>query len=636
MGPMKAKDQGKTLKRLFSYIWEPYKVKAIIVLVCILVGAVVGVIGSLFLQVLIDDHIVPLMDKVTWHKAIADGYVFIYGSPILPDMSGLALVVFLMGLIYGVGVLSTYIHSKLMVDISQGVLKRIRDDMFSHMQALPVKYFDTKSHGDVMSHYTNDADALRQMISQSLPQVFSSLITVVAVLCAMIYTSIWLTILVLIMVSFMIFVTKTVGGKSSKYFAAQQASIGKVNGFVEEMINGQKVVKVFCHEEDSKKEFDTLNKELFKNGAEANKFANMMMPIMMNLSNLQYVLIAIIGGGMAVNNMGITLGAIAAFLQLSKSFNQPIGQLAQQMNSIAMAIAGAERIFELMDEKEEKDTGKVTLVNIQGKDEESEKRTGRWAWKEEKNGESFHTELKGDVRFEDVHFGYDEGKEIIHGITLYAEPGQKVAFVGATGAGKTTITNLINRFYDIGKGKILYDGIDVRDISKSDLRKSLGMVLQDTHLFTGTVKENIRYGRPEATDGEVIEAAKLANAHGFISLLPEGYETVLSADGGSLSQGQKQLISIARVAVANPPVMILDEATSSIDTRTESIVQKGLDNLMDGRTVFVIAHRLSTVRNADVIMVLESGRIIERGNHERLMSEKGKYYQLCSGIMKLE
>ena len=612
-----------TIKRLMGYITGRYKARFIIVLICILLSALANVAASLFLRVLIDDFITPLLAQAH------------------PVFTGLFQAMLLMGGIYLLGVLSTFLFNRLMVTISQGVLKDIRDQMFAHMQTLPIKYFDTHTHGDVMSYDTNDTDTLRQMISQSIPQMFSSLITVVAVFCAMLATSIPLTLLLLVCVTAMLLLTKKIVSKSGGYFIRQQRSLGKVNGYIEEMIHGQKVVKVFCHEEAAKKDFDQINDELFENAYAANKFANILMPIMGNLANLQYVLIAIVGGAMAISGMpGLSLGVIATFLQLSKSFSMPINQISQQVNAVVMALAGAERIFQLMDELSEEDHGYVTLVNAKrenGKLVETGDRTGLWAWKHpHTDGTLTYTEVTGEVRFFDVDFGYEPDKLVLHNITLYAEPGQKVAFVGATGAGKTTITNLINRFYDLADGKIRYDNININKIKKSDLRRSLGIVLQDTNLFTGTVMENIRYGKLDATDEEVYAAAKLANAHGFISRLPDGYQTMLDGDGGSLSQGQRQLLSIARAAVADPPVMILDEATSSIDTRTEAIVQRGMDGLMKGRTVFVIAHRLSTVQNSDVIMVLEHGHIIERGSHEKLIEEKGKYYQLYTGAFELE
>lgn len=618
----KPKDVKKTLGRLLSYLPGMYKITLGVVVVCILLSTLAGVIGSLFLEVLIDDYITPLVGMEN------------------PVFTSLLQAILFMGLIYLCGILSTLIYSRLMVIISQGVMKRIRDELFAHMQKLPVRYFDTHKFGDTMSHYTNDTETLHQMLSQSVPQVFSSVVTIIFVFAAMIYTSSILTILVVFMVVILFFVMKKIGGKSATYFVSQQKSLGKVNGYIEEMINGQKVVKVFCHEDTVKSEFNAMNDELRGHAASANTFANIFMPIVINLGNIQYVLVAVLGGALAISGVGgLTLGAIAAFLQLSKSFMMPISQVSQQLSSVVMALAGAERIFQLMDEPAEEDTGDVTLVNaeIEGAAlTESSVYTGVWAWKEIQNGRPVYTQLKGDVQLRGVTFGYAPDKDVLHDVTLYARPGEKIAFVGATGAGKTTITNLINRFYDVQKGEIFYDGIDIRRIRKADLRRSLGIVLQDTNLFTGTVRENIRFGKLDATDEEVYAAAHLSNAHNFISRLPEGYDTILEGDGGTLSQGQRQLLSIARAAVANPPVMILDEATSSIDTRTEAIVQAGMDSLMKGRTVFVIAHRLSTVHNADVIMVLESGRIIERGSHEKLIAEGGRYYQLYSGAFELE
>lgn len=613
----------KTIRRLMSYVTGKYRVQFVLVLVAIVLSALAGVAGSLFLRILIDDYVTPLMGQQN------------------PNFLPLLRAILTMGGIYLLGVAATLVYNWMMVTISQGVQKTIRDDLFSHMQSLPVKYFDTHTHGDIMSHYTNDIDTLRQMLSQSVPQMLSSLVTVVAVFCAMLATSVWMTLVVLVFVVVLLSVTRAVGGKSSVYFRKQQQSLGEVNGYIEEMIHGQKVVKVFCHEEEAKEGFDRLNDVLCENATSANIFANILMPIMGNLGNLQYVVLAIAGGIMAISGApGLTLGAIVAFLQLSRNFAIPISTMAQQLNLVLMALAGAGRIFKMMDEEPERDEGYVTLVNAREEDgelKESEKHTGLWAWKHpHHDGTLTYTKLTGDVRFFDVDFGYDENKLVLHNITLYAEPGQKVAFVGATGAGKTTITNLINRFYDIADGKIRYDGININKIKKSDLRRSLGIVLQDTNLFTGTVMENIRYGRLDATDEEVYAAARLANADGFISRLPDGYGSMLDGEGGGLSQGQRQLLSIARAAVADPPVMILDEATSSIDTRTEAIVQRGMDRLMRGRTVFVIAHRLSTVQNADVIMVLEHGRIIERGSHERLLDEKGRYYQLYMGGIELD
>lgn len=616
------KVSSNTVKRLLSYIFH-YKLRFFFVLVCILVSALTSVASSLYLQTLIDSYIAPLLLEAN------------------PVFDALLKSIITMACIYVVGVICTFLYNRIMVSIAQGVLKEIRDTMFSHMQTLPIRYFDTHTHGDIMSHYTNDTDTLRQMISQSIPQMFSSLITVISVFCAMLSVNVWLTLVIVICITFILNITKFVAGRSSTYFIRQQASIGDVNGYIEEMINGQKVIKVFCHEEAAENIFDEKNANLCEDATAANMFANVLMPIMNNLGHLQYVLVAIIGGALALNGVsGLTLGAIASFLQLTKSFNGPISQISQQLNAVIMALAGAERIFKLMDEVSEEDDGEVTLVNVRyknGEFEEVEHRTELWAWKVPNSDGTFrYEELKGEVRFYDVDFGYTEEKIVLHNITLYAEPGQKVAFVGATGAGKTTITNLINRFYDIADGKIRYDSININKIKKADLRRSLGIVLQDVNLFTGTVMENIRYGNLEATDEECIAAAKLANADSFIRRLPQGYDTVLSGDGSGLSQGQRQLISIARAAVADPPVMILDEATSSIDTRTEAIVQKGMDRLMLGRTVFVIAHRLSTVQNSDVIMVLEHGNIIERGPHDDLIAQKGKYYQLYTGAFELE
>ena len=623
MGRSKQKPDKQTIKRLMSYVLQ-YKWRFFLVLFCILLNALTSVALAMSLQVLIDDFIAPLLLKAT------------------PVFDGLLRFILLMAGICLIGVISGFTYNRIMVVISQGVLKKIRDEMFSHMQSLPIKYFDTHTHGDIMSHYTNDTDTLRQMISQSIPQMFSAVITIVSVFFAMLVTSVWLTLFVVAFVFLMLFVTKKIAGKSGSYFVKQQQSLGTVNGYIEEMINGQKVIKVFCHEEKAEEAFDKLNDELCENATNANKFANILMPIMANLGNIQYVLIAIIGGAMAISGVGgMTLGMIASFLQLSKSFSQPISQISQQLNMVVMALAGAKRIFTLMDEEPEADDGYVTLVDAQYKDGvlvEADHHTGLWAWKHphKADGTITYTELKGEVHFYDVDFGYEENKLVLHNITLYAQQGQKVAFVGATGAGKTTITNLINRFYDLADGKIRYDNININKIKKSDLRRSLGIVLQDTNLFTGTVLDNIRYGKLDATEDEIRRAAKLANADGFIERLPDGYNTMIAGDGGRLSQGQRQLISIARAAVADPPVMILDEATSSIDTRTEAIVQKGMDGLMQGRTVFVIAHRLSTVQNSDVIMVLENGRIIERGNHDKLIEEKGKYYQLYTGAFELE
>ena len=618
-----AKVNKDVVKRLMSYIGH-YKLRFAAVLICIVVNALAMVFCSLYLQTLIDSYITPLLQAAT------------------PDFAPLFRSILIMGCIYAVGILACLFYNRTMVSIAQGTLKRIRDEMFEHMQTLPIRYFDTHTHGDIMSHYTNDTDTLRQMLAQSIPQMFSSLITIISVFFAMLFTSWQLTIFVLCFVFIMLQVTGRVAGKSGYYFIRQQKALGDVNGYIEEMINGQKVIKVFCHEEKAKEVFDQKNEELCRDASAANSFANILMPIMGNLGNLQYVLLATIGGTMALGGVGgMTIGTIASFLQLSRSFMNPISQISNQLNMVVMALAGAERIFKLMDEEPEVDEGYVTLVNAKydenGELTESKERTGLWAWKHPHgDGTLTYTKMRGEVRFYDVDFCYNEEKIVLHNISLYAEPGQKVAFVGSTGAGKTTITNLINRFYDLADGKIRYDDININKIKKADLRRSLGVVLQETNLFTGTIMENIRYGKLDATDEEVYAAAKLANADDFIRLLPNGYDTVITGNGGSLSQGQRQLIAIARAAVADPPVMILDEATSSIDTRTEAIVQRGMDALMKGRTVFVIAHRLSTVRNSDVIMVLEQGRIIERGSHDKLIAEKGKYYQLYTGAFELE
>lgn len=616
--------QMKILMRLLKYVLSQYKMICFLVLVFIILSSIANVAGSLFIKSLIDDYIAPYINSTN------------------PNFQPLFQALSIMVCIYMVGVISTYVYNKLLITISQGSLKKIRDDLFEHMEKLPIKYFDSHQHGDIMSIYTNDTDTLRQMISQSIPQVLASLITIISVFISMLYISIPLSIIVIIMTGIVFLVTKTVAGKSSKYFSKQQENLGKMNGFIEEMMEGQKVVKVFTHEQEAKEDFDKINEELFNSANQANKFANILMPIIGNLGYLSYVLTAVIGGILSINNIGttLTIGSLAAFLQLNRSFNQPIGQVSQQLNAVIMALAGAKRIFALMDEEVEIDEGKVTLVNVKEENNiliETNQRTGIWAWRHPRiDGTIELVKLVGDVRFHDVDFGYNDEKIILHDINLFANPGQKLAFVGATGAGKTTITNLINRFYDIQKGSITYDGIDIKLIKKDDLRRSLGIVLQDTHLFTGTIMDNIRYGRQEATDDEVMEAAKLANAHDFIKHLEHGYHTVLSSDGSSLSQGQRQLLAIARAAVANPPVLILDEATSSIDTRTESIVQNGMDKLMQGRTVFVIAHRLSTIKNSDVIMVLEQGRIIERGNHDSLIEDKKTYYQLYTGAFELE
>ena len=616
MGGKRSKNPKKTLSRLMQYIGKGYGVQFAVVLICILLSAVANVAGSMFLKSLIDDYIAPLL---------------LQASPVFTQLIHALMS---MAVIYLIGIASTFLYNWLMVSISQGVLKKVRDEMFEKMQKLPIRYFDTHTHGDLMSHFTNDTDTLQQMLSQSVPQMFSSAMTIISVFIGMLVTNVWLTLFVLLGVFVMLKVVKKLGGQSAKHFLEQQKSLGKVNGYIEEMINGQKVIKVFCHEETCKEQFDELNDELRENASNANTFANILMPIMGNIGNLLYALSGVVGES-------ITIGVIASFLQLTKSFTMPVTQISQQFNSIVMALAGAERIFELMDEEPEVDDGYVTLVNAKydksGELTETPEKTNIWAWKHpHEDGTVTYTQLRGDVRFFDVDFGYNPDKIVLHDVTLYAEPGQKVAFVGATGAGKTTITNLINRFYDIADGKIRYDGININKIKKADLRRSLGIVLQDTNLFTGTIRDNIRYGRLDATDAEVAAAAQLAGADDFIRRLPDGYDTVIDGDGGSLSQGQRQLLSIARAAVADPPVMILDEATSSIDTRTESIVQAGMDGLMHSRTVFVIAHRLSTVQNADVIMVLELGHIIERGSHEQLIAEHGKYYQLYTGAFELE
>ena len=628
--PPMAKLDPKLLKRLFSYIWK-YKVYLMLVVICILISSVAGVASSVFIQILIDDYIEPIL--------LMDSPVF----------SGLLKALGVLGVVYLIGIFATWLYNFLMVTIAQGTLKTIRDEMFVKMQALPIRYFDTHTHGDIMSHYTNDTDTLRQMIAQSLAQLISSLVTIAAVFFCMLYQSVYLTLIVLISLFLILQIVKKIAGKSGFFFLRQQETLGALDGYVEEMVNGQKVVKVFCHEEESRQGFHKRNKEWEDASANANGYANAMMPMMNALGYVQYVIIAIVGAWMAIVGTAnltilgmntLTLGTIASFLTLSRNFTNPVSQLANQFNSIVTALAGAGRIFALIDEEPEADDGYVTLVNAReenGKLVETKEKTGMWAWKHPHgDGTLTYQKLEGNIVLDHVDFGYIPEKQVLMDISVYAKPGQKVAFVGATGAGKTTITNLINRFYDIADGKIRYDGININKIKKNDLRRSLGVVLQDVNLFTGTVMENIRYGNQEATDEECIEAAKLANAHNFIMMLPNGYQTVLEGDGSGLSQGQRQLLSIARAAVSNPPVMILDEATSSIDTRTESMVQLGMDRLMEGRTVFVIAHRLSTVMNSDVIMVLDHGQIIERGSHQELIDKKGTYYQLYMGAFELE
>ena len=612
-----------TGKRLLKYIMDLYKYRFIMVFICILLSAVASISVSLSLKYLLDDYIIPLIGQKS------------------PNYTELYRALTVLGCIFLVGVIATFTYTRMMVYIGQGVLKKVRDDMFEHMQTLPIRYFDQNTNGSIMSLYTNDTDTLRQMISQAIPQALMSFFTIVVTFISMLVLSPLLTVLAVLIIGVLISATKAIGANSGKYFIRQQMALADVTGFIEERMNGQRVIKVFNHEEISEKEFDELNDALFECAANANKYANMMGPVIGNIGNLQFVLVSVLGGFLSImGSGGITLGVMASYLQFTKSFTQPFMQVAQQFNAIIMALAGAERIFALIDEKPEKDEGYVTLVNARkdadGVISECKERTGMWAWKHPHgDGSVTYTELTGDVRFENVTFGYDDEKVILHDISLFAKPGQKLAFVGSTGAGKTTITNLINRFYDIQDGKIRYDGINITKIRKDDLRRSLGIVLQDTHLFTGTIRENIRYGKLDATDEEVYAAAKLAHADQFIRMLPQGYDTMLSGDGEELSQGQRQLLSIARAAVADPPVLILDEATSSIDTRTESIVQKGMDNLMKGRTVFVIAHRLSTIRNSNAIIVLDHGRIIERGDHEDLIRLKGTYYQLYTGKLEL-
>lgn len=615
----KVENPGRLFMRLLAYIMKNYAVHCILVVICIFITVLASVQGTWFMQTLIDSYILPLIGQ-------AD-----------PDFSGLLHAIMRVAVFYLIGAIASYIYTRIMVNVSQGTLKNLRDDMFTHMEELPIRYFDTHYHGDIMSTYTNDIDTLRQMISQSMPQFLNSIITIVSVFVSMLLLNVPLTIVTLLMIGVTLFATKKIGALSAKYFIAQQKDIATVNGYIEEMMNGQKVVKVFTHEEESIENFNRLNDQIFHSADNANKFGNILMPVNAQIGNISYVLCALVGGVLALNGIGgFTLGKLASFLTYNKSFSQPVNQLSMQLNNIVMALAGSERIFKLLDEEPETDEGYVTLVRARkenGQIVESKERTGMWAWKHthQADGSVDYIELKGDVVFDDVDFGYNPDKIVLHNVDLYATPGQKIAFVGSTGAGKTTITNLINRFYDIQDGKIRYDGININKIKKDDLRHSLGIVLQDTHLFTATVMENIRYGKLDATDEEVIAAAKLANADTFIHQLPDGYNTLLTGDGANLSQGQRQLLAIARAAIADPPVLILDEATSSIDTRTEKIVQDGMDKLMAGRTTFVIAHRLSTVKNSDCIIVLEQGRVIERGNHDKLMEERGKYYQLYTG-----